>query len=242
MNSARTILLLLSIFLPGCRVLCKDAVPTAGHYYLNPDKDLSSVGKVALLELDNNSSYPQMAPDVTEALFQALQKRQIFSVTIVRRNDAARRSLQLNSSCPYTFQQLSDIRRTFKCNAVLAGTITEFQPYPHMVIGLRLKLVDLKDGQLLWALEQVWDTADKTTEYRTKDYFRRQVRSDSTPLREHLTAVSPIKFIKFVAHDVSETLRDGSAKPAVITCDSPSKDEMPKYKSRQRGDVDFREK
>jgi hypothetical protein len=211
----------LSILLPGCRVCYRGAPAAPSCHYLNTDKDLFAVGKIVLLELDNNSSYPQMSADVSEALFQALQKRQIFSVAPVRRNDAAWRSLQLDSNGAYTLQQLSEMRKTFRCSAVLTGIITEFRPYPHLVIGLRLRMIDLKDGQLLWAIEQVWDTADKTTERRIRDYYCRQMRSDSARMQEKLATVSSIKFIKFVAYEVSETLRDTVETPGVVAFDIP---------------------
>jgi len=218
------ILLLMPVILSGCRFYSASA-PVADYYYLNPDKNLSAVGRVAIVELDNNSSFPGIAADVTEALFQALQKKQVFSLTVVRQNDPAWRSLQLNAgsgpktqsntlgTCStYTLEQLFAIRKTLKCNAILCGTVTKYQPYPHLAVGLRLKIVDLKDGQLLWAFEQIWDSADKTTEYRIKNYFQSQLRSGSATFHEPLMTVSPLKFINFAAYEVAETLRPGPAR------------------------------
>jgi len=195
-------------------------MPVADYYYLNHYKDLSIVGRVAIVELDNDSSYPQISPDVTEALFQALQKKQVFGLTVVRQSDPAWRGLQFNldpasrtqsgaleAPSTYTLDQLLAIHKTLRCDAVLVGTITKYHPYPHMAIGLRLKLVDLKDAQLLWALEQVWDSADKTTEYGIRNYFNSQVRLGIAPLREQLMVVSSIEFVKFVAYEVAETLQ-----------------------------------
>ena len=181
---------------------------------------MCAVGRVAIVELGNNSNYPQIPADVTEALFTALQKKQLFGLTIVHQNDPAWRSLQLDLDSPppaqnntfgvpstYTLEQLSAIHKTLKCDAVLIGTVTEYHPYPRMAVGLRMKLVDLRDGQLLWALEQVWDSADKTIERRIEKYFQSQMRSGFAPLREGLVVISPLKFIKFVAYEVAETLR-----------------------------------
>ena len=219
-DSRLTILLLLPVLLSGsgCQYYTV-AAPMAEYYYLNPNKDLSTVGRTALVELENNSSYPQISADVTESLFQALQKKQLFGLAVVHRSDPAWRSLQLGlnsvsqsqstaaaGSSAYTLDQLVAIHKTLKCDAILLGTITQFSPYPHMAIGLRLKLKDLRDGQLLWAFEQIWDTADKTTELRIKSYFQYQIRSGFEPLREQLVAVSPIEFIKFVTYEVAETL------------------------------------
>jgi len=198
------------LFLLGCQSY-RIGIPVskpAGHYhfYLNPSKDLSCIGRVALVELDNDSSYPQISADITEALFQALQKRQVFGLTTVRQSDSAWRSLQLSLNDTYTLEQLLAIRKVLKCNAVLTGTITEFKPYPHMVVGLRLKLVDLMDGQLIWALEQIWDTADKTTEKRIKKYFQAQLSDGQAPLSEQLATISSLSFIKFVTYEVAVTI------------------------------------
>lgn len=198
-------LLLLSVLLSGCGIYTAPSL-VPDHYYLNPDKDLAAVGRVAIIGLDNDSTYPKIAADVTEALFQALQKRQLFGLSIVRQSAPAWRSLQLDLSSTYTLEQLFAVRKTLKCDAVLIGTITGYKPYPHMAIGLRLKIIDLKDGQLLWALEQVWDSADKTTESQIKKYFRSRLRSGFDPLGEQLVAVSPLEFFKFVACEVAKTL------------------------------------
>ena len=146
-----------------------------------------------------------------------MQKRQLFTVVVVRRGESVLRILQsdpeLGSQTQdgmYSLEQLSAIRRALKCDAVLTGTVTVFRPYPHMTIGLRLKLVDLTDGQLLWAFEEVWDTADKTTERRIESYFQRDqllLRLGPEPLAERLVTVSSLKFVKFVVYEVAQTLR-----------------------------------
>ena len=109
----RTILrfgiLLLLVLLSGCSVY-KASMPAADYYYLNPNKDLSAVGRTALIELDNDSSYPQISTDVTEVFFQALQKKQVFGLTVVRQNDPVWRSLQLDVDSTYTLEQLFAMR------------------------------------------------------------------------------------------------------------------------------------
>jgi hypothetical protein len=201
-----TILFLSATFLSGCITYYPGSAPANDHYYINPNKSLSAIGRVAIVELDNNSSYPEISNDVIEKLYQALQKKQIFGLTLVRQSDSLWRSLQLDLNSQYNLEQISAIHETLKCDAILLGTITEFRPYPHMIIGLRLKLLDLRDGQLLWALEQVWDSADKTIEYRIKDYFHYQKRSVYPPLEEQLAFVSSLEFIKFVSYEIAETL------------------------------------
>jgi len=198
------ILLLLVVLMSGCRSQSASA-PVSDYYYLNPNNKLNSIGRVAIVELDNNSSYPQVSADVTQALYQALQKRQVFGLTVVRQHDPSWRSLQLDLDTSYTLEQLLAIREELKCDGLLLGTVTEYRPYPHMAMGLRMRLLDLRDGQLQWALEQVWDSADKTTEKHVRNYFKSEKRSGFAPLQEKLAAVSPIEFLKFVSYEVAGT-------------------------------------
>jgi len=204
-KSSGVVLLLLAILLSGCRSQSIPSAPAANYYYRNPDKKFITIGRAAIVELGNDSSYPQISSDITGSLYQALQKRQVFGLTLVRQNDPAWRSLQLQPDSTYTFEQLLAIRDALKCDGVLLGTVTEYKPYPHMTVGLRLKLLDLRDGQLVWALEQVWDSADKTTEKRIKNYFKSEKRSDFAPLHDRLAAVSPLEFIKFISYEVAGT-------------------------------------
>ncbi len=208
MNKFKSIFVLLAIFgFVGCRVsLRSESLSSANYYYLTENKDLSSIGRVAIVELENESDYPEISGDVTESLYEQLQKRQIFGHTVVHKSDAAWRSLQVPADGSYSLEQLAAIRKSLKCNAILVGTVTRYKPYPHMSIGLRLKMVDLTDGRLLWGLEQVWDSADRKTQYRIERYFDREKREGFGPLREELVAVSSIEFLKFVTYEVASTL------------------------------------
>jgi hypothetical protein len=206
MSSFRTILLLLPILLTSCR--SHGPKEPCADYYINPAKDLRTIGRATLVELANDSSYPEISFDVTESLFQALQKKQCFGLTVVNQNDPVWRSLQLGLNTTYTYEQLSTIRKTLKSNAMLVGAVTGYKPYPNMLIGLRLKLIDLSDGQLIWALEQVWDSTDKKTEDRIKDYYKNDFFTGES-LEEKLGTISSLKFIKFVACETSEALQPG---------------------------------
>lgn len=206
MNRVNMVFLLLSVLLSGCGLHEADG-PVMNYCYLNPDKNLNDIGRTVLVELANDSAFPQISANVTEALYPALQKKQIFGLTVIRQSDPAWRKLQYDVNTAYTLEQLSMMRKTLNCDAALIGTVTGFTPFPHMAIGLRLKLIDLADGQLLWALEQIWDTTDKITEDRIKKYYCRPLFSDSTTLQEKLVTVSSLKFVKFVAYETSETLQ-----------------------------------
>lgn len=211
MKSLKILLFVLFVCLSGCmrmRQIRYNAAPNS--YYLNPAKDLNRLGKVTLIELTDHSVAPGLSMRMTESLFQEFQKQQLFSLTTVPLDDPAWRSLQLNNDGNYSFEELVLIRSILRCDGILMGTITVFEPYPHLTIGLRLRLIDLSDGELVWAMEQVWDTTDKTTQERIEDYYspKRIILKDED-LRGQLGSVSTLKFLKFVAHEITMTLQAG---------------------------------
>lgn len=218
MKTLKPVLLILSVVLAGCAVSDRSN-STADYYYLNPQKNPAHLGRVAIVELKNKSTYPRACLDVTEELFRALQKKQLFSLSIVHRTDPAWKSLQENwfpgaprqagafdEPLAKSPQEFSGLIKKLKCNAVLVGTLTQYRPYPHLVLGLRLKLIDLRDGRLVWALEQVWDADDKTTERRIKEYYAETIHSGIGSLDKQLITVSSLEFIKFAAYEVANTL------------------------------------
>lgn len=207
MKNVTMLILLHIVLLSGCvRYIAPGSAPH--HFYLNPEKDLHKIGRVALIELTNNSTVHQISTNVTEALFQEIQKRQIFGLTKVMQDNPSWRGLQLNVDMNYTYEELAQIQKTLKCDAVLTGTITGFEPYPHMSIGLRLRLIDLSDGRLIWAMEQVWDTTDKATQDRIEAYFSPQwLLGNDENLNGQLGVISSLKFFKFVAYEITETLQ-----------------------------------
>jgi hypothetical protein len=206
MNKAKIMLLTLPAFLLPCCTMYGPVEPEVGHYYINPDAQISTVGKTVVFELDNHSERPELSIELTDAITDAVRKRHLFSLNILYRADPAWRNLDLNDTCSYSLEELSAIRKQLRADAVLFGRVTQYYPYPHMLVGLHLKLIDLRNGKLLWATEQVWDSTDKRVERRMRVFFNSQMRAGFEPLNWELFITSPRAFNKFVACEVAQTL------------------------------------
>ena len=169
-------------------------------------KNLSAIKSVCLVELQNKTSYPQISEDVTESLHQSLQKKQWFNLSLLKQTDTAWKALEVRPDSAYTLEQLMTAHKLLGTDALLIGTVTSYSPYPRMAMGLQLKLVDLRTGQVVWAIQQIWDAADKATQERIKKYFNQQLRSDFSPIGEQLATLSPINFVKFITYEVTEMM------------------------------------
>jgi len=195
--------------LGGCRVISKGAPASPkGYYYFNPSCDFSQIGQVVLVEPDNESSYVEVPADLTEAIFQELQKNQLFSLRIVEQTDTQWQNLDIAIDSAWSLDELFTMQRNFNSDAVIVGTITKYRPFPHLSIGLRLRMVNLSSGELIWGLEQVWDTSNSQTMKRIDHFFKNELRSDYGPLDSKMASVSSLSFFKFVAYEIAQTFED----------------------------------
>lgn len=188
------------MLLAGC------AKPPKIGYYLSSPRSLWRIRRVVFVELNAPNGYPRVAEETTDALFRALQDKQLFHVDVIARTDPACQDLPLESREAYTLEQLSAMRKSLGCDAILFGAVTGFQAYPRMRLGLYIRLLNLKDGSLVWAVDHHWDTTDKATERRIRRHFSSEMRSGYNPVRWRLGLLSPKSFQKFVADEVADTL------------------------------------
>ena len=199
------ILILSAALLPACSIV-KPQLIEPGHYYVNPHADMVTIGRVAVLEFENSTTVPDYSSRLTSAVTEALRKRHIFGLSTLYRTDPAWRSLDISDRSPYSLDELATIRTQLKADAVLFGSITQYQPFPHLLTAANLRLIDLRDGKLIWAIEQVWDSTDAPVEQRMKVFFDHQMRSGYQPIDWRLLVSSPKAFDKFVAFEVARTL------------------------------------
>ena len=207
----RNLLLIISacaLLLSGCTIV-NPVVPETGHYYINPDSQFGQIAKVAFIELDNYSDYPGQTRDVTEATVQALQKKHLFNIRIIRKSDPDYIDLQLDRD-KFTYDELSEMRTKLRTDAIIFGAITDYTPYPHMSVGLNMKMLDIKNGYLIWGVEQFWDSTDYNLQKRMKLFHNTNNRDGYNPLGWELIMTSPRAFNKFVSHEIAQTLPNAS--------------------------------
>jgi len=190
----------------GCTVV-QPYVPETGQYYINPNADFRALGQVVLLTPDGAESYPDQVDQVCDALVQALQKKHLFNVRRVDRSDPAWAELELDRR-PWDLDQMRRIRHRLAADGVLVGRVTDYQPYPHLLVGLHLKLVDLRNGMVVWGLEQVWDSQDAKVQKRMRGYYYSRMAREYEPLGWRILNTSGRAFVRFVAEETVQTLPD----------------------------------
>jgi hypothetical protein len=205
-NPASRLPLVLAAALAVSLAACTQERPRPIHPYLGSPEELARIQKVVFVQLADQYGYPQVCDDMTDALFRTIQARNLFHIEVVKRTDPSWEDLLRHGHGAYTLKQLEEMRQAFQCDGLLFGTVNSFQPHPHMQVGLYLCLLNLNDGKVAWSVDHMWDTRDRKTEERLKEYFSAEIAQALEPIQWRLGLISPQAFEKFVAYEVSETL------------------------------------
>lgn len=185
---------------------CSEYEPMGVNYYRAGDADVEKVSRVVFVNLVEDVGYPEIADRMTNALQEAMLQRGLFRVDVISLDHADLRDLNMTKRDPYTVGELASIRKSLRCDAILFGKMIRYQPYPGTQIGLYMRLVDLKNGKLLWAVDDTWDTTNRNTYRQIQDFYFDRMRDTYDPAGSDMGVMSTDGFQKFVAYQVVTTM------------------------------------
>ena len=95
-------------------------------------------------------------------LLEELIKAKHFEVVKITRDELRRLTGRANWTGLEVLPSgiLNSLRKEFGCDAVLFSELTEFRAYPPLAIGWRLKLVDVRKKNTLWAGDEHFDAGN----------------------------------------------------------------------------------
>ena len=112
--------------------------------------------------------------------------------------------LSSSESLPENF--LSTLHDEYAANGVLFIDLHSFNPYRPLSLGVRAKLVDLKSGEFMWAIDETIDAGDASVLVAINKFQRsKHVQAISNKTSTSVVQ-SPRFFCKFVANVLFSTL------------------------------------
>lgn len=101
---------------------------------------------------------------------------------------------------------LEKVKKTSGSDAVLFTDVTSYSPYPPLSIGLRMKLVDLATGSIVWAADNIFSASDPIVANSAR-HFALKLGSDRGPAdMSHTILQNPSRFSAYAASATFESL------------------------------------
>jgi hypothetical protein len=101
-----------------------------------------------------------------------------------------------------------NLRQKLHCDGVLFCRLTHFQPYPPLVLGWRLKLVDVESCQVIWAVDEVFDAREKPVANSARRYQQASQSFGSVSPDSQVILTSPGRFASYSIEAALKTLPD----------------------------------
>lgn len=171
----------------------------------------SDIRKVAILPITANeqNSFSIHGRVVLEpALVTELGKAGRFETTVVTRDQlrqwTGKEHWRAQDELPASF--LSTVKEHTASDAVLFVHLVQYSPYPPLTIGWQMKLVSIKNTEILWALDEVFDSSEQTVSNSARRYAKNHLKSNPVLEDTQSILIQPTRFGQYTVHVAFNTL------------------------------------
>jgi len=200
-------------FMGGCRKFKEEKVISRAEPFvptnLYPIERLPAYfNRVAVLPCYYPDPASPVLEFVDEIFHQELAQERIFETIRLSTDEMKKlfgqRRISSNSNLPENF--LTTIEEYTAANGVLFVDLDSYSPYRPISLGVRAKLVDLKSGEFMWAIDETFDAGHANIIAGSRVFQEKnQVRALSDRTSGSVVQ-SPRIFAKYVASTTFSTL------------------------------------
>ncbi len=151
------------------------------------------------------------AEAISGLLLAELQRQHRLEVFHVNRADLARwsgrRDWAISDRLPANF--LESVRKHTGAESVLFPEITTYRAYPPLAIGLRMTLLEVQSGRVLWSVDDLLDAGNPTVSNGARQFYLDEMKGGSeTPFDSQSVLDSPRRFSRYVIATLLGTMPD----------------------------------
>lgn len=212
-------LILAAIMVPllaGCRLAPASVRRTLAtpykpaNVYLREAVLPKSIRRVAVLPLPQSRADDNQAAGAAllgPAFVAELTKRNAFEVVSVSPEEARKAGAGFWAAEDLLPSDFFDrLTQLTGCDAVVFASLTLFQAYPPLRTGWKVRLVDCRQHQTWWAVDEVFDAGADKVAAAAEAYARAALNLPNPLLADTGILISPFRFGQYTANAVAGTL------------------------------------
>jgi len=184
----------------GCKVEAPPR-PKVVNSYLAERADLANVRRIMVLPFAHEAGVTMDCGKVRDAFVAELQKLRRFEVVPLPAE--AREDEELNFSLSrgrLSTEAIVRLCTRYSLDGLFLGSVTSWRAYTPVHLGLRTQLVSVHSGAPVWAVDAIYDAADRTTISDLRHYTETTQQDDGNLHGYQLSLLAPGKFTTYVAH------------------------------------------
>lgn len=210
--------------LGGCTQITKRDDPTitgpfhsALNVYVAPGGLPANVRRVAVLPLIHgrgNRGAERGVPLIRQVFTQELSRARLFEVVTVTPDElytmSGVRAVYADQKLPVDL--IDNLKESTGCQAVLFAELTTYRAYAPVAVGWKLHLFDLETEELLWAVDEVYDTGQAPVANALRRHMRDQLAPNLVAVPRSIVLDSPRDLSRFSLSNLFEVLFEKNSK------------------------------
>lgn len=171
----------------------------------------TEVQRVAVLPLAYNDSQPNAVAgrDALESILQTeLNKAKRFECIPV--SAAALKKWtnkeKWSASEMLPGDMIQNLKHELGCDAVMFPELTQYRPYPPLVIGWNIKLVSVDSQEILWSVDEVFDASEQPVANAARRFEQQRERPNPVLADSRQVLISPRRFGQFTTETLVATI------------------------------------
>ena len=168
---------------------------------------LDTVRNVGFVPFTGKATARRTTADVMEAFVTERQLLGRFHVIVARNNDGSITvPAGIRPEAPLTVDSLIHGRRKSGLDAIITGEITQHRAYGSPVLGLDIRMISCKTGEVEWQASALVDSSRAEVAARLRYYARHEQTGGGSRSEWRELLISPRRYAQFVSHEMLASL------------------------------------
>lgn len=180
--------------------------PAPFQQFVAPNFDWSTVKRVVLMPMANQSAFAHASVEIQANLAAELQRAGRFDIVVATTEDPGGRARDIFLRGAFDEMELLRIAREYDAQAVLYGNVTQYHPYAPPRVGLSLIMICPAEGVAIASADGLWDARELTTAKQAQSYLQQNLSWRQGLLGLDRPMQSPDVYQRFVCEQVASSL------------------------------------
>ncbi len=180
---------------------------TSISYHKSAEYDYHNIQRVLLIPFTIESGRDKVVDEVTDAFLVELQKKSTFETVIPHEfQDILSDQKDVWSRGLIRPETIVEAKNRYNVDAIMVGTITQYQPYEPPVLGIKIGMFSTESGNIMWSADAIFDSSEASVVQLLKSYYKRTYQRKQSLYGWKIIMLSMKRYAQFVAHHMVDTL------------------------------------
>lgn len=177
------------------------------NYYQSEEYRNTTLHRVLLLPFTIESRRDKVVDEVTEAFYIELQKSAKFDIIVPQGfQDILSQQKDIWNRGLIRPETLVEAKKRYKVEAIIFGTITQYQPYDPPILGIKIGMFSALSGNIMWSSDALFDSSEASVIKLVKSYHKEHYQRNQSLYDWKIILVSMKRYAQFAAHYMLDSL------------------------------------